>query len=188
MTNPWPMIPDVESMDVENYLASEPDSPVRREFVVCRAWRYPDSTVQHSQLVARVGAVLSEPAEAAGYWVVAVNMRLRVAPDVFYYPDVMVSCEDAPNDAEHLTSPHIVVEVVEQETETTDRREKLVAYQHMPSVRGYLIVDATEARIDAWWRAADDTWGRASFERNDWLPLPPLNAEISVARCFKGIA
>ena len=53
-------------------------------------------------------------------------MRVQVAIDHYYYPDVTVSCDE--NEAENaLYSPRVVFEVLSPGTEAIDRTEKLAA-------------------------------------------------------------
>ena len=69
--------------------------------------------------------MLADAAEGGPCRVYFSDMKLRVADDLFYYPDVLVACE--PDDTYTEDEPCLVVEVASPSTGTTDRREKLAA-------------------------------------------------------------
>ena len=63
-------------------------------------------------------------------------IKLRVE-DVIYYPGVMVACGPEGEDEDPLIeeAPCLVVEVASPSTESIDRREKMLAYRSIPSLR-----------------------------------------------------
>jgi Uma2 family endonuclease len=127
---------------VEEYLASEPSSPVKREYVQGRVYALAGASDRHVRLVTNVVGLLWLSARGTGCRVYASDMKLRVGPDRFYYPDVMVVCDPGDTDPYYKTRPCFLVEVLSPATEATDRREKLVAYQEIPTLRGYLLLDS----------------------------------------------
>ncbi|PIV87973.1 MAG: Uma2 family endonuclease, partial [Hydrogenophilales bacterium CG17_big_fil_post_rev_8_21_14_2_50_63_12] len=46
------------------------------------------------------------------------------------------------------TRPCLLAEVLSPNTEATDRREKLTAYQRLPSLREYLLIAQDEMRVE----------------------------------------
>ena len=46
--------------------------------------------------------------------------------DIFYYPDLLVTCDSNDNKKYFKTNPNLIVEVLSNSTETTDKREKRV--------------------------------------------------------------
>ncbi len=57
-------------------------------------------------------------------------MKVRVETDnVFYYPDVVVTCNSQDTEKFFLTKPCLIVEVLSPSKENIDRREKLLTYK-----------------------------------------------------------
>ncbi len=54
-------------------------------------------------------------------------MKLRVADDLFYYPNVIVVCTPKPDGSYTGSELCLVVEAAFPSIETTDRRKKLAA-------------------------------------------------------------
>jgi Uma2 family endonuclease len=87
------------------------------------------------------------------------DMKLKVSPNssLFYYPDVFVVCDKTDNARFFRERPTVIFEVISPETERIDRREKFLAYQQIPTVSSYLILEqdavlATLFRRDQEWR------------------------------------
>ena len=77
------------------------------------------------------------------------EIKVRVTKNVYYYPDVLVSCEENPEDPYFRNQPILIIEVTSPSTKHIDRREKLLFYQQMPSVQEYVIVDQHRMNIEA---------------------------------------
>jgi Uma2 family endonuclease len=90
-------------------------------------------------------------------------MKVRVAPDLFYYPDVVVTCDPPGADPYFRTEPRLVVEVLSPTTERADRHEKLAAYQNCPSLQEYALVSQDGMMVELH-RRADDGWGTEVFD------------------------
>jgi Uma2 family endonuclease len=92
----------------------------------------------------------------------------------------MVACGRA-GEVEHIVEePAIVVEVSSRSTRAIDRREKLDAYQRIPSLRQYLVVEQRRRHVLAYSRDADSAWVREEFEGADAVPVRPLDTVLSL--------
>ena len=106
------------------------------------------------------------------------DMKLEVeAADAVFYPDVMVSCDEADRRAElALRAPCLVVEVLSDSTAAVDRGPKFAAYRQLPSLREYLLVDIDARRLELFSRHADG-----------WLlsepPPPSPGSSCGASRC-----
>ena len=85
------------------------------------------------------------------------DMKLEVlAADAVFYPDAMVSCEEA--DLQRplaVQAPCLVVEVLSDSTAAFDRGGKFAAYRQLASLQGYLLVDIDRRRVELFRRHAE---------------------------------
>ncbi len=70
-----------------------------------------------------------------------------------------------------------MVDVLSETTATIDRREKLAAYQKLPSLRAYWIASQTKQRIEAHSRASDGQWQALAYTLGESLPGEWLGEE-----------
>jgi Uma2 family endonuclease len=82
---------------------------------------------RHNRVVVNLVLALGPLAREKGCRLYASDMRLKVDAATVYYPDLMVICEE--DAGEHYKEkPCLVIEVLSESTEATDRREKLRKY------------------------------------------------------------
>ena len=175
----------LSTITVEEYLKSEKSSPVKREYVGGRLYALAGASDEHNRIAGRIFAHLLPIAEALGCRPYISDMKLRVAEDVFYYPDVMVVCEDDP-DRYFKTRPCVLVEVTSISTATTDRREKLDAYLRLPSLSDYLVVEAEEPQVTAYSRTPEG-WLERTWEESGKVPIACLSTEIDLEELYRGL-
>ena len=91
------------------------------------------------------------------------DMKLCVAEDVIYYPDVMIVCD--PDDRDELVAarPCLVVEVLSPSTALIDLREKALAYRRLPSLEAYIVAYQDEWRVVRYWRDEHGAWRQAEI-------------------------
>lgn len=90
-----------------------------------------------------------------------------------YYPDVFVTCGRAITDDQAVaTDATVVVEVQSESTAATDRREKLVAYRQLPSLRAYWIVSQHEQKVEVHRRDETLQWIAEAYAKGEALPVP----------------
>ena len=93
------------------------------------------------------------------------DIKVRVTQNVYYYPDVLVSCEENPEDSHFRNSPILIIEVTSPSTKSIDRREKLLFYQQIPSVQEYAVVDQHKINIELHRRQPSGTMDYILFRR-----------------------
>ena len=173
---------------VEEYLELEQISSVKHEYVAGEIHAMVGASRGHNRISGKIYRMLADAAEGGPCRVYISDMKLRVADDLFYYPDVMVACTPEPDDPYTEDEPCLVVEVVSPSTETTDRREKLAAYKKMPSLRAYLIVAQDRPWVERHWRGEDGVWRRADLvDEGSTIPIPCPETEIATAQIYEGL-
>ena len=164
---------------VEEYLAwGERDR--RYEYVDGAVFAMSGGTWRHSRLASELNRLLGNASVGGSCKVNTADLRIQVTRTRYYYPDVSVSCEQGDEMRTTETAPCLIVEVVSPSTEQTDRREKLVAYLTVASLRHYLIVTQDEPRIDHYSRSADGTWAFQVCGPGDSLNVTCPSATIEL--------
>ena len=172
-------------LSVEEYLELEAKSPVKHDYVAGEIFALAGTTDRHNQLALNLVVALWASARAKGCRVFANDVKVRTPGDVFYYPDVMVVCEEDP-DPLVKTKPCILAEVLSKSTELVDRREKLMAYQGVPTLQAYLLVGSVEERLESYVKQ-EDGWVREVVTNEDTIHLPCLDLSLSLADIYDGL-
>jgi Uma2 family endonuclease len=154
-------------ISVEDYLEGEKISPVRHEFVEGEVYAMAGTSNNHSRIAINITTALSNHLRNSPCEPFAGDTKVRAAIDVFYYPDILVSCEETEGDSYFRNNPVLVIEVTSPSTEHIDRREKLFAYQRIASVQEYTVVDQHRINIELHRRQPNGSWITYYFDASD---------------------
>ena len=143
---------------VEDYLEAEKISPVRREFVEGEVYAMAGTSDSHNIIALNIASELNNHLRDSPCQPFMGDIKVRVNPDVYYYPDVLVSCEQNPENPYFRNEPILIIEVLSPSTQEIDRREKLLFYQQMPSVQEYVVVEQQKMLVEIHRRQPDGRW------------------------------
>ncbi|MBI4503615.1 MAG: Uma2 family endonuclease [Gemmatimonadetes bacterium] len=167
-------------MSLEEYLAFEEKSPLRHEYVAGEVYVMVGGTTRHNLITLNLTRHLHQPARSRGCRVFATDVKLRAAADRIYYPDIILACGKAADVERIVQEPALVAEVTSPSTRATDRREKLDAYQRIPSLRTYLVVEQRRRQVFAYTRDAKGQWLREEIQGSGEISIPTLGIQLSL--------
>jgi Uma2 family endonuclease len=186
--------PAFQRMSVAEYLRSEPESPVKREYV--DGFVYPlhaqaGASKAHSRICANITEVLNPATRQMGCRLYQSNMKLRLnGSTTFFYPDVLVACgPDNPAD-DFETEPRLLVEVLSPSTAANDRLGKFNVYTALPSLQTYLMVEHAERHIYAYEHAYErrgDAWALTELKGEGEIALPCLGRSLSLDEIYRAV-
>ncbi len=135
---------------VEEYLAAEMTSDLKHEFVSGQIYAIAGASSAHGKLVNAFATELTNFLRDKNCDVYTADMKVAVSPQVYYYPDVLVTCEGIPDNSYISESPGLIIEVLSPSTERTDRYEKKREYQFVAGLREYVIVAQDKIQIEVY--------------------------------------
>lgn len=177
----------------EEYLALERVSEVRHEFYRGERFVMAGASEAHNLIADNVTFGLREQLRDKGCRAYSSDMRVRVQPNGLYtYPDVAVACppiEFADETRDTLLNPQVIVEVLSKSTEKFDRSKKFVLYRELTSLKQYVLVSQSEARVDSYVRQADGVaWLMVpSTGLEATLDFPTVGCKLSLADVYRDV-
>ncbi len=112
-------------MTVDEYMAFEMRATVRHEFVDGRLFAMSGATKRHNIIAGNIYSILRAHVRGSQCRAYVSDVKARVeSMNIFYYPDVMVSCDLFDKDSTFAARPVLIVEVLSRSTAAIDRREK----------------------------------------------------------------
>ena len=173
--------PQRQWLEEREYLAREALATERHEYVAGVAYAMAGAGERHNRIAGNLFAALRAAARGSGCGVYVSDMKLRVGGGrVYYYPDVMLSCEPASPDAMFKDAPCLVAEVLSPTTAAIDTREKLQAYSALGSLRYYLLVESERAAVRYRVRGAGDEWLEAALDPGERVEIECGQVRASV--------
>jgi len=175
-------------LTAEDYLAGESGSDMRHEYVDGEVYAMAGAGEPHNLIAGNVFAKLRSLVRGGPCRVFISDMKLHVADwDAFYYPDVMVVCDARDTQTNYKEFPSLVVEVLSPSTEPIDRREKMLAYRTLPSLREYLLIAQDKRHVELYRRADNGTWYLAALPEGAAVPLECVNACLTLDELYEDV-
>lgn len=115
---------------------------------------------EHATVAGNVFAALREHLRGSPCLPFISDMKLRVASaDAFFYPDVMVTCDQRDRRADlFVEQPQLIVEVLSSSTAAYDRGAKFAAYRQIAALQEYVLIDIEARRVEIFRRQAGNEW------------------------------
>ncbi len=154
-------------ISVEDYLESEKISPVKREYVEGEVYALAGTSDNHARITINLTTALSIHLRDSKCEPFSGETKVQVTRNVYYYPDILVSCEENPESPYFRNEPILIIEVTLPSTKRIDRSEKLLFYQQMPSVQEYVVVDQHRINIEVHRRQPNGGWITYFFDKDD---------------------
>ena len=164
-------------MSDADYLKAEEKASVRHEYVDGYVFAMSGATQAHNRICTNLLALLHSQLRGGPCSVYAADMKVQIqAANSYYYPDLVVSCEAYDAKSVVLKHPVLVIEVLSPSTASTDKREKLIAYQKLASLKEYVIVYQDRKQVLLYRRGADDIWELSTINGSDALDLESISS------------
>jgi Uma2 family endonuclease len=177
----------LKPLDETDYLASELHATERHEFVNGSVYAMAGASARHNRIAVNLASHCNLRG-TNGCQTFASDMKLRLdAGNLYYYPDVMLVCDAQDTDPYFKTRPCMVAEVLSPHTEGTDRREKLLAYQKLPSLCEYLLLAQDRIHIELYQRVNMRYWSLTTLGAGDTLTLACAGLTLPVADLYRGV-
>jgi len=156
----------------EDYLRLEATGEVKHEYVDGEIYAMSGASRRHNMIAINATLRLKSQAKGTGCEAYTSDVKVYVeAQNSFYYPDAMLVCGEDDTHTHYVTRPCILVEVISPSTAVIDRREKLLAYRKLPSLKAYILVESDRRQVEYFLRGDTGTWRSGTLGENDMLNL-----------------
>ena len=171
------------------YLALEESSNVKHEFLDGQIYAMAGGTPEHAALAAAVIGLLFPQLRGGNCRAYDADLRVRTPSGLSTYPDVTVICgpsERHETDAQAVTNPTFIIEVLSRSTEEYDTGDKFTHYKTLPSLRQYVLVSHRERSVEVWTRDGD-VW-RSVIAREGAVAELSIGARLDVRELYAAAA
>ena len=179
----------IERVSVEDYLAGELRSEVRHEYLGGTVYAMAGTSEEHNTIGMNLATALHSHVGDGPCRVFMVDMKVRLhiaRDDVFYYPDIMVTCDPRDTDRYAKRFPTVLIEVLSPETERTDRREKFFSYTSIETLEDYVLVAQARREVTMFRRSTQ--WNPEVLAQADQnLELPSLQFTMALSAIYRRV-
>lgn len=176
-------------MSIEDFLQQPPPPGGRRQELYCgQPVTMAPSRRRHSRVTANLVALLSQalrdgPCEVFN----GAGLCPPIRANSWYEADLAVACRQDER-LQEISDPLLIIEVLAAATEDSDRKIKLFAYRHIPSLREILLLDSGVVHAELHRRLDDGRWTVDLFENSgDVLTLASIGVVLPLAEAYRRV-
>ncbi len=174
----------------EQYLQMEEKSDIKHEYINGYVYAMAGASDSHVTISLNLATLLRNHVRGSGCRVYISDMKARIEKqNRYYYPDVMVSCDE--QDKENTTFknfPCLVVEVLSDSTEAFDRGDKFADYQLLETLQEYVVINTKRQRIECFRRNNEGLWVLQSYTSEEKLfQLQSINFEGEMNALYEDV-
>ncbi len=172
-------------MTAEEYLAGELISEIKHEYEGGYVYAMAGASKNHEKIIFNLARKLGNHLENAPCDVYTSNIKVYVNKTKFYYPDVMVVCGDDNDNDYYTEQPILIVEVLSDSTQRKDRTIKRWAYQSLPSLQEYVLIEQDFVEVEVSRRSVN--WQSQHYFLGDDIFFASLDLKVSVEEIYRRV-
>ena len=178
-----------ELVSVEDYLANEPLSEVKHEYVGGIVYAMSGASDAHNRVAMNLYTMLNVRLRGKSCEPFGSDIRLRFqvrGDSFFYYPDAMIVCDPTDGGNGWRERPSALFEIISADRRRVDEGEKRELYLQLPSLLYYVRIEQAQVAI-----AIDTRAGGWTVERRKGLDasleLPDLSLSLPLAELYERV-
>ena len=170
------------------YLAWEATQEIRHEYFNGEVVAMAGGTRNHNRISLNFSKILDNALANCQCEVYIADVKVQVEPNKkYFYPDVVVTCDERDNAPQLVLFPCLIIEVLSPSTEAYDRGFKFAQYRNCESLQEYVLVQAEQPMVEIFQRDRNGIWLFSEYGLSDRLFLKSINVEIAVSDLYRQI-
>jgi Uma2 family endonuclease len=181
-------------LTVEEYLKAEESSEIRHEYIAGQVFAMSGGSKEHNRITLNIASILRSHLRGSSCSVYMSDMKVRIqsanktkAADLFYYPDVVVTCNPQDQDRFFVNYPCLIIEVLSPSTEAIDKREKRINYQALDSLQEYVLVSQDQIQVEIYRQDAQGNWSVQTLDKGDDLQLKSVGLTLTMTDIYEDV-
>jgi Uma2 family endonuclease len=181
-------LPDRLLMTAAEYLAWEPTQEERYEYWDGEVVAMSGGTRNHNRISLNFSKLLDDALLDRACEVYIADVKVQVEPgQKYFYPDVVVTCDERDDDPQFVQFPCLIIEVLSPSTEAIDRGVKFARYRQFTSLQEYVLVQADRYHVEVFRRNDRGQWVLSEYDLEDNLLLESINVEIKISELYRQV-
>lgn len=178
---------------IAEYLIFEQQQGERYEFRNGNLLMMAGGSINHNRIAQNLSKYLDNALEdMPQFQVFGSDQKIYLPKFNFYvYADALVVAETplvAKEEAQAITNPILIVEILSKTTEQYDRKQKFLEYRSLPSFKEYVLVRQDAPEVLTFYKVQRNLWQEEEFvglEGN--VPLKSLGIELNLGDIYRRV-
>lgn len=165
----------------EDYLAGELIGEIKHEYIDGEVFAMAGASANHNRIVSNLLSAIHRHLLNTPCEVFAADMKVKVQNN-FFYPDLVVDCENQRGDTQFLESPLIIIEVLSSSTRKVDQTLKRLAYLNLPKLEEYVLIAQDFVDVEVCRRS--NHWQSEHYYLGDQVYLAAIDCSLPVEAIY----
>ncbi len=161
----------------ENYLQGELLAETKHEYVDGQVHAMAGASENHNLLSVNIATELKIRLKGTPCRVFIADMKVKVGAN-FFYPDVMVVCQEDNDNEYYKIAPVIIIEVLSKSTRRFDQTDKRLRCQRIPTLEEYVLIEQDRGEIQVF--SKKDQWQSFYYYLGDDITFSSLGVTVRV--------
>jgi Uma2 family endonuclease len=181
-------LPDRLFMSAAEYLEWELTQEERYEYWDGEVVAMSGGTRNHNRISLNFSKLLDDALLNRACEVYIADVKVQVEPgQKYFYPDVVVTCDERDDDAQLIQFPCLIIEVLSPSTEAIDRGAKFARYRQFASLQEYVLVQVDRPKVEVFRRNDRSQWVLSEYDLEERLLLESIGVEIAIADLYRQV-
>ena len=169
--------PAYQPISETDYLQGELLAETKHEYIDGQVHAMAGASENHNLLSVNIATELKTRLKGTPCRIFIADMKVKVGAN-FFYPDVMVVCQEDNDNEYYKTAPVIIVEVLSKSTRRFDQSDKRLRCQRIPSLEEYVLIEQDKGEIQVF--SKKDQWQSFYYYLGDDITFSSLGVTVRV--------
>ncbi|MEI6270191.1 MAG: Uma2 family endonuclease [Methylococcaceae bacterium] len=169
--------PAYQPISEDDYLQSELLAETKHEYIDGQVHAMAGASENHNLLSVNMASELKSRLKGTPCRTFIADMKVKVGGN-FFYPDVMVVCQEDNDNEYYKTAPVIIVEVLSKSTRRFDQTDKRLRCQRIPTLKEYVLIEQDKGEIQVF--SKKDQWQSFYYYLGDDITFSSLGVTVRV--------
>jgi len=165
----------------EEYLQGELISDIKHEYIDGYVYAMAGASINHNRIANNIAREIGQLLKNLPYDVLTADFKVNINRCKFFYPDVVI-CNHNNADEYYTEKPILIVEVLSDSTQRKDRTLKRLAYQALPSLQKYVLIEQDFVDVEVSRRSAH--WDSRHYFLGDEVYFESLDLKLPMAEIY----
>ena len=169
--------PAYQPISETDYLQGELLAETKHEYIDGQVHAMAGASENHNLLSVNIATELKTRLKGTPCRIFIADMKVKVGAN-YFYPDVMVVCQEDNDNEYYKTAPVIIVEVLSKSTRRFDQTDKRLRCQRIPTLKEYVLIEQDKGEIQVF--SKKDQWQSFYYYLGDDITFSSLGVTVRV--------
>lgn len=179
------LAPRAGFISIADYLENELISDTKHEYLDGQVYAMAGASKNHQRIITNLVIMFGQHLRNTPCDTFSSDIKIRVGELAFFYPDIIVACEDNTDNVYYTEQPLIIVEVLSKSTRRTDETTKRRLYQTLPSLQEYVLIEQDIVDIEICRRS--QSWQSEHYFMGDDITFAAIDLTMSVNEIYERV-